>query len=130
MCPGFSVMILFLLFSASLCNQRELPDLVVARITLTTTKPATPDSIILEAVIKNDGPTAAPPSEAAMRIGNEPRPRKYNIPALLPGAIHSIQRIPPPGTSQNFTLTVYVDFSGIVVESDETNNQKCKRFRK
>jgi hypothetical protein len=63
-----------------------------------------------------------------MRIGGETYPQKFNVPVLLPGAVHNIQRIQPPGAAQNYRVTVYADYSGIVTESDETNNQKYKSF--
>jgi subtilase family serine protease len=128
-CACLSVVVLFLLFMAPNCDQRKLPDLIVDSITFTPINPTTNGRILLEAVIKNNGTKAAAPSQAAMRVGGETYPQTFNIPTLQPEAVHNIQRTLPPCAAAGCRVTVYADYTGVVIEKDETNNQKYKSFK-
>ncbi|UCH97038.1 MAG: hypothetical protein JSV88_09365 [Candidatus Aminicenantes bacterium] len=125
---NFSVMVLFLVFMASSCDQGK-PDLVVDNITLTPANPTTCDKILFKALIKNNGTKGASPSTAAMRVGGETNPQQFNIPALNPGQSQPIQRIQQLDVAQNYRVTVYADYANAVPESNENNNEKYKNFK-
>lgn len=124
---SFSVMFLFLVFMGTACMQKK-PDLTVEDITITPPNPTTYDQILFKSVIKNIGKKASPASVAAMRVGGETEPQQFNIPALNPGAVHTIQRIQQLNVAQNYRVTVYADYPKAVKESNENNNEKYKDF--
>jgi hypothetical protein len=122
-----SVMFLFLIFMAPGCDQKK-PDLVVDNITLTPTNPTTSDQIQFTAVIKNKGKKKATSSVAAMWVGGETDPQQFNIPALTPGAAHTIQRSETLSVPQNYRVKIAADYSHTVTESNESNNETYKKF--
>lgn len=126
-CIFCSIMLLLLVFMGTACDQKK-PDLKVDHITLTPTNPTTCDQILFKAVIKNNGKTASPASKAAIRIGGESYPQKFNIPALGPGAAHVIHRAETLDVDQNYKVTVYADYANAVSESNENNNETYKSF--
>lgn len=126
---SLSVVFLFLVFMApNCCDRDKLPDLIVDSITVTPANPTTGDQIEFTAVIKNSGEKASPVSVAAMRVGGETYPKEFDIPALNPGAVHTIQRVQPLDVAQNYRVTVYADYPKAVTESDEDNNEKYESF--
>jgi subtilase family serine protease len=124
---GAAALILVFILMAPACERERLPDMVVGRISLTPVNPAAYDPIRIEAVIKNNGKTAAAASVAAMRVGGESNPRQFNIPALAPGHSHTIHRAETLDVAQTYKITVYADYTGAVTESDE-NNEKAFHF--
>jgi hypothetical protein len=123
----FSIMFLLLVFMGTACDQKK-PDLKVDHITLTPKNPTTCNQILFKAVIKNNGKTASPASEAAMRIGGEIYPQKFNISPLNPGAAHVIRRAETLDVAQNYRVKVHANHGNNADECDETNNEKYKNF--
>lgn len=125
---SFSVMFLLLVFGTLNYGQINRPDLTVASITLSPTNPTICDKILFKAVIKNIGRKASPASVAAMWVGGETYPKKFNIPALNPGAAYTIHRTEKLSVAQNYRVRVYADYSHTVIESNENNNKNRKDF--
>jgi subtilase family serine protease len=122
-----SIMFLLLVFMGTACDQKK-PDLEVDHITLTPTNPTSCDQILFKAVIKNNGKMASPASKAAIRVGGETYPQKFNISPLSPGASHAIRRAETLDVAQNYKITVYADYTNAVSESNEKNNETYNSF--
>ncbi|GAJ01864.1 unnamed protein product, partial [marine sediment metagenome] len=69
-----------------------LPDLIVESLTHSPVNPTTADTITFTAVVKNVGSAAAGASTLEFRVGGEFPYPTYPVPALAPGASHTVQR--------------------------------------
>lgn len=122
-----SIILLLLVLMGTACDQKK-PDLEVDHITLTPTNPTTCHQILFKAVIKNNGKMASPASEAAIKVGGETYPQKFNISPLSPGTSHAVRRAETLDVAQNYKITVYADYANTVTESNEKNNETYKIF--
>lgn len=104
------------------------PDLVVFSLTHSPASPTTVDLITFTAVVKNIGTGSAGASTLSFRIGGESSPPTFSVPALAPGAIHTVQRQLVLGTAQNYMNTAIADVDNDVTESNEANNQTTDTF--
>ena len=104
-----------------------LPDLIVESLTHSPANPTTADTITFTAVVKNVGTAAAGASTLEFRVGGEFPYPTYPVPALTPGASHTVQRqeVLP---AQSYLNTATADINDEVTESDETNNQKTDSY--
>ena len=105
-----------------------LPDLVISSLTHSPASPTTLDQITFTAVVKNIGTGSAGASTLSFQIGGESIPPTFSVPALAPGATHTVQRQLVLGVAQNYINTAIADVNNDVTESDETNNQRTDTF--
>ena len=99
-----------------------LPDLVVQSLTHTPANPATGAPITFNAVVRNAGTATAVASIARWSVTPGPNAALEQIPALAPGETFAIQRQVTLNVAQAYVSTLEVDFTSLVLESNETNN--------
>jgi len=104
-----------------------LPDLIVESLTHSPVNPTTADTITFTAVVKNVGSAAAGASTLEFRVGGEFPYPTYPVPALAPGASHTVQR-QEVLSAQSYLNTATADINDEVTESNETNNQKTDSY--
>lgn len=109
------------------CHRERLADLVIDNIGFTPANPGAGQQVRIKVTIRNKGVLEAGPSVAAIRVGGEAAPARFNIPPLPPRRIHTIQREEMFNVPQDYRITVYADFTGKVTESDE-RNEKVAHF--
>ena len=102
-------------------TESQEPDLVVSSLTHSPTNPTTADTITFVATVQNIGSAPAAASVLRFRIGGESSPPTYPIPTLAPSATYSVTRTAQL-TAQNYVNEATADFTGVVSESNESNN--------
>jgi len=108
---------------------KACPDLIINSITITPANPTTSDVIKFEISIVNIGNISASPTKVTIKIGAETNPKIFPIPALNPGAAHTILRSERLNTARNYRVSVYADYGNNSVECCENNNEMHKNFR-
>ena len=78
-------------------------------------------------MVKNVGSAAAGASTLEFRVGGEFPYPTYPVPALAPGASHTVQR-QEVLSAQSYLNTATADINDEVTESNETNNQKTDSY--
>lgn len=103
-------------------------DLTVTSVTVNPQTPTTTTNIQFNVVIRNIGGLAAPPSEAAIRVGGETNPKLFNVPGLQPGQTATISRTETLTVAQRYRTTAYADYTQKVSECNEGNNSRYVEF--
>ncbi|MGD8568513.1 MAG: CARDB domain-containing protein [Gammaproteobacteria bacterium] len=104
------------------------PDLVIETVTHFPAAPTTDDEITFVAVVKNIGSGPADATTLTFKVGGESAPPSFSVPALTPGATHTVQRKLTLNVAQNYLNTVTVDTTNAVPESNEANNQQTDHY--
>ncbi len=104
-------------------------DLTITKVKMNPTAPTTKDNISFIALIVNNGTAAAPASKAAVFVGGETNPVKINVPALAPGASHTIMRKAQLNKPGRYRTKIIADANGAIHETKEDNNKVELDFR-
>ncbi len=104
-------------------------DLTITKVKMYPTAPTTKNNISFTALIINKGTAAAPASKAAVYVGGETNPVKINVPALAPGASHSIMRKAQLNRPGKYRTKIIADADGAIHETKEDNNKVELDFR-
>ena len=106
------------------------PDLIISSFSINPASPTTADQITFTAVVKNQGNAASSASTVSIRVGGEypPSAPRYNVPALAPGATHTVTRTLNLNVTQNYIAEATADPEESIIESNESNNQATVTF--
>jgi hypothetical protein len=99
-------------------------DLIVQSLTHSPASPTTADTITFTAVVKNIGTNPAPASTLMFKIGGETPGTEetlFSVPLLAPGQTFQVQR-QATLIAQAYINTATADYTGVVSETNETNN--------
>ncbi|MFF0201185.1 discoidin domain-containing protein [Streptomyces sp. NPDC005017] len=97
------------------------PDLTVTGLSTSPASPVESDEITVSATVRNDGPSAAPASEVALRLGGT-KVATAAVGALAPGAQTTVSASVGAGEAGSYELSAVADDANEVVEQNETNN--------
>ena len=104
-----------------------LPDLVVESLTVNPQNPTTADDILITAIVRNQGTSAAALSELQIWVGSEAQGTSHPVPALEAGATFEVTRTVSL-SADSYRTIARADHTGVVVEVDETNNESFLDF--
>lgn len=102
--------------------QVDRPDLMIDSVTHSPLTPRQGETVTITVVVRNSGPGAAGQTVVTIALPGESTPPAFSVPALEPGATHSVERQVALAAGNGQTITVVVDPLATIAEVDETNN--------
>lgn len=107
---------------------KACPDLEVKSIAITPANPGIREPIKFGISVMNIGKMISSPTNVTVKVGSETNPKIFPIPALNPGAAHTIMRSERLNAAGSYRVTVYADYGNNIVECSETNNERFENF--
>lgn len=107
---------------------KACPDLVAASLIIEPANSAARQVFEFKALVVNVGNMISSPTKVTIKIGRETNSKVYPIPALRPGASHTVLRSESLNTAGNYRVTIYADYGNNIVECSEVNNEKHENF--
>lgn len=103
-------------------------DLVVLSLTIAPLNPTTLDTVTVTATVQNNGTAQTGPSQLAVTVLGQGGPAYYDVPALAPNTPHLVNHQVSLTNARDYTVVAVADATGVLTETDETNNARTNTF--